>query len=209
MARYQLAVEPREAMGTSAAEKLRRSNLIPAVVYGSGQPALPIVVERRALERALGAGSSLIDLTVGDEVKTAIVREVQNEPVKGSILHVDFYQVSMDQEVEVVVPVRLVNEDIRPNDGGVVTALLWELKVECLPANIPEAIDVDVQHLPLGGSIAVKDLVLPEGVKVLDDPEEIVVKVDEPTAPAEPEPAQAPEPGEAAEEAEDAGGEQA
>ena len=170
MANFQLAVETREARGTALAKEMRRKQLIPAVVYGSGQPAVPIAVERRELEKALAAGSSLIDLNVGDGTKTVIVREVQYEPAKGSILHVDFYEVAMDQKLEIVVPIRVVNEDSRPNDGGVVATLMWEVTVECLPTDIPEAIDVDVQNLEMGSSIAVKDLTLPKGVEVLADP---------------------------------------
>ncbi len=186
MANYQLAVEPRDALGTALAKKLRRNRQIPGVVYGSGQPALPIAVELRALEKALAAGSSLIDLTVGDETKTVIVREVQYEPAKGTILHVDFYEVAMDQPIEIVVPIRIINEENRPNDGGVLTTLLWEVTVECLPRDIPEAIEVDVQNLAMGDTIAVKDLTLPEGVTIVADPEEAVVKVDAPAAAAEP-----------------------
>ncbi|HHT74051.1 MAG TPA: 50S ribosomal protein L25 [Firmicutes bacterium] len=195
MANFQLAVETREARGTALAKEMRRKQLIPAVVYGSGQPAVPIAVERRELEKALAAGSSLIDLNVGDGTKTVIVREVQYEPAKGSILHVDFYEVAMDQKLEIVVPIRVVNEDSRPNDGGVVATLMWEVTVECLPTDIPEAIDVDVQNLEMGSSIAVKDLTLPKGVEVLADPEEVIVKVDAPAAAEQP--AEAEEEGEA------------
>jgi large subunit ribosomal protein L25 len=203
MANYQLAVEARDKLGTAQVTKLRRNNQIPAVVYGPGKPALHILVDQRALEKALAAGSSLIDLQMGGDTKTVIVREVQQEPVKAQILHVDFYEVALDRKIEIAVPIRLVNEDTRPNDGGIVSTLLWELTVECLPTDIPETIDVDVQNLEIGGSLAVKDLAPPAGVEILTDPEEVVVKVDAPEAAAEP-PAEAGEPAaEAEEQAED------
>lgn len=178
MANYQLAVETRDKLGSASVRKMRRSNLIPAVIYGSGKPALPISVDLRSLEKALTTSGSLIDLAIGAEKKTVIVKDVQMEPVKGSILHVDFHEVALDRKLETVVPIRIINEDARPNDGGMVATLLWELAVTCLPADIPEAIEVDVQNLEVGSTLLVKDLSLPAGVEAVTDAEEAVVKVD-------------------------------
>lgn len=199
MANYQLAVEKRDKVGSSFVKKLRRKNKIPAIVYGAGKGTMPITVELRALERALSESSTLIDLNIGDDTKTVLVRDVQYDPVKGNILHVDFHEVALDQKIETVVPIRIINEDQRPSDGGVVGTLLWEVTVSCLPTDIPEAIEVDVKDLELGATLLVQDLTLPEGVEVVTDPEEAVVKVDVPTAAPADEDAEAD--GEAAEEA--------
>ncbi len=199
MANYQLAVEKRDKVGSSFVKKLRRKNKIPAIVYGAGKETMPITVELRALERALSESSTLIDLNIGDDTKTVLVRDVQYDPVKGNILHVDFHEVALDQKIETVVPIRIINEDQRPSDGGVVGTLLWEVTVSCLPTDIPEAIEVDVKDLELGATLLVQDLTLPEGVEVVTDPEEAVVKVDVPTAEPADEDAEAD--GEAAEEA--------
>lgn len=199
MANYQLAVEKRDKVGSSFVKKLRRKNKIPAIVYGAGKGTMPITVELRALERALSESSTLIDLNIGDDTKTVLVRDVQYDPVKGNILHVDFHEVALDQKIETVVPIRIINEDQRPSDGGVVGTLLWEVTVSCLPTDIPEAIEVDVKDLELGATLLVQDLTLPEGVEVVTDPEEAVVKVDVPTAEPADEDAEAD--GEAAEEA--------
>jgi large subunit ribosomal protein L25 len=200
VANYQLAVEKRDKIGSSFVKKLRREDKVPGIVYGAGKETMPITVDLRALERALADSSTLINLTIGDEAKTVIVRDVQYDPVKGNLLHVDFHEVALDQKIETVVPIRVINEDQRPSDGGVVTPLLWEVTVECLPTDIPEAIEVDVKDLELGTTLVVRDIALPEGVAIVTDPEEAVVKVDLPTAVEEPADVEAGE-GEPADEA--------
>ena len=180
MANYQLQVERREETGKSQVRKLRWDNKTPAIVYGSGGPALAVQADTRDIEKALAASGSLINLSLGDETKTVIVKEVQRDPVRGNILHVDFHAIALDKKLEIAVPVSVVGEEQRPSDGGVVTTLLWEVLVSCLPTDIPEAIVVDVSDLELDSTIVVSELELPEGVEILEDPEEAVVKVDIP-----------------------------
>ena len=108
MANYQLAVEKRDKVGSSFVKKLRRKNKIPAIVYGAGKETMPITVELRALE-GLSESSTLIDLNIGDDTKTVLVR-CQYDPVKGDILHVDFHEVALDQKIETVVPIRLLTK---------------------------------------------------------------------------------------------------
>ncbi|NLJ75515.1 MAG: 50S ribosomal protein L25 [Firmicutes bacterium] len=180
MASYQLKVERREETGKSQVRKLRWDNMIPGIVYGSGGPALMVKADNREIEKALAASGSLINLSLGDETKTVIVKEVQRDPVRGDILHVDFHAIALDKKLEISVPVRAIGEENRPNDGGVVSTLLWEITVSCLPTDIPEAIVVDVSNLELDGVITVAELDIPEGVEVIEDPDEAVVKVDIP-----------------------------
>ncbi len=181
MANYQLTVETRTETGKSYARKLRAEQKIPAVVYGSGNPAINIEVAVREAEKALTSHGSLINLELGGESKTVIVKDIHRDPVKGSLLHLDFHEVDMSKKLEITVPIRVVGEEGRSNDGGVVTTLLWEVTVSCLPTDIPETIEVDVSTLGLDQMVSVADLHVPAGVEIIDDPDEAVVKVEIPS----------------------------
>lgn len=181
MANYQLTVESRTETGKSYARKLRAEQKVPAIVYGSGNPALTLEVSMRDAERALASQGSLINLNLGEDTKTVIVKDVHREPVKGTLLHLDFHEIDLSKKLEITVPIRVIGEEARANDGGVVTTLLWEVTVSCLPTDIPEAIEVDVSALEIDQVISVAELQLPAGVEVLEDEEEAVVKVDIPS----------------------------
>jgi len=180
MANYQLTVENRTETGKSYARKLRADQKIPAVVYGSGNPAINIEVSIREAEKALASHGSLINLMLGGDSKTVIVKDIHRDPVKGGLLHLDFHEVDMSKKLEITVPIRVLGEEARPNDGGVVNTLLWEVTVSCLPTDIPEAIEVDVSALEIDQVINVGELQLPAGVEIIEDADEAVVKVDIP-----------------------------
>ncbi|HHT43796.1 MAG TPA: 50S ribosomal protein L25 [Firmicutes bacterium] len=181
MANYQLTVEERTQTGKSYARKLRAAGKTPGVVYGYGQSATQIEAETREVERAIASTGSLIDLKFADGKKTVIVKDVHRDPVKGQLWHVDFHEVDLTKKLEVTVPLRIVGEDERESDGGVVQTHLWELQVLCLPTDIPASIDVDVSSLAVDEFLTIGQLQLPEGVEALGDPEEMVVKIALPT----------------------------
>lgn len=182
MANYQLTVEERTQTGKSYARKLRAQEIIPAVIYGSGKPSLTIEVGVRDVEKALAAHGSLIDLNLGGTTKTVLVKDMHRDPVRGTLQHLDFHEVDLTKKLETTVPLRMAGEDRRPNDGGVVQVLHWEVGVLCLPTDIPEFINVDVSEIPLEGTISVGELELPTGVEILLDDDEAVVKVVIPAA---------------------------
>lgn len=183
MANYQLTVEERTQTGKSIARKLRAAGKIPAVVYGAGE-STSIAVATREVEKALAAAGSLIDLNLAGGKKTVIVKDILKDPVRGELRHVDFQEVDLTKKLEVIVPLKLVGEEERTNDGGLVQALIWETPVLCLPTDIPDAIEVDVSGLEVGQSLTLGDLQLPEGVELVGDAEEVVVKIDLPSKPA-------------------------
>lgn len=177
---YQLTAEKRTKTGKSYARQLRADQKIPAVVYGSGKPALNIEVVTKEAEKALASGGSLISLELDGESKTVIVKDIHKDPVRDHLLHLDFHEIDLTKKLEITVPVRVVGEERRPGDGGVVTTLLWEVRVSCLPTEIPEAIEVDVSKLELDHVISVAELELPPGIEILEEVDEAVVKVDIP-----------------------------
>lgn len=200
MERVTLGVEKRERLGKGGARSLRKSGIIPAILYKGGN-SLPIQISGKELSQFISktAGEQVIvNLQFPDGTKQAIVKDYQVDPVMGNLLHVDFQEVSATEAIRVTVHVVIKGEAIGvKRDKGVLQYGLREIEIECLPDKIPGHIDVDVSNLALGQSIHVRDLKLPEGIKVLTDPNEVLATViavkEEVTAPAGPTEAVEPE----------------
>ena len=181
-----LKAEVRTGVGKSAAKDLRNKNLVPANVY-KAKSASNLQVSRDELDDALHtkAGENVIitlKITGGNtKDKTVLIKEIQRDPVKDGILHVDFNEISLTEVLKINVPLASRGEPVGVKaDGGVLEHIMWELQVECLPTDIPEKIEVDVSGLKIADAIYVKDLKIPEGVKVLADPELIAMIVKPP-----------------------------
>lgn len=190
MPEFVLRAEPRADQGTAAARRLRRAGHLPAVLYGHKEAAQSLVLATEEVEATIRAGARMVDLLLGDQTQSALIKEVQYDPLGDHLLHVDFVRIAMDETVEVTVPVEVQGTSPGVREGGVLEVLLHEITVECLPGNMPEVLRVRVDALPIGGLIHVADLVLPEGVKALDEPDTVVVAVHAPAAEAEPVPAE-------------------
>lgn len=179
----ELKGEVRRQTGKEAAKRLRRRKLIPAIVYGPGVEPVPIAVSPRDLLKALEAGENvIIKLSLQENgsfsSRMVILKELQQHPVRGDVLHADFLEISMERKLRVAVPVQLVGEAIGVRArGGILDQHLRELSVECLPMAIPDRIEVDVSSLDVGDAIHVRDLQVGEGVRILEDPERKVVSV--------------------------------
>lgn len=197
MSETALVVEAREAIGKGAARKLRAAGKIPAILYGRGRDSLPLALDPRALDRILrsSGANTLLDLTVEGhpEVKdtVALVKDLQRDPLRGSIVHADLYAVDLTRAVTVDVPIHLVGKARGLDFGGILEHTLREIALECLPRAIPEAIEVEISHLEVGDVIHVRELVLPEGVTLVTDGDLGVVHIALPQAEPTPEEAAA------------------
>jgi large subunit ribosomal protein L25 len=209
-----LTAEPRSAHGTRNARRLRKSGIIPAVVYGHQEATVSLSLGKDELYKAIRHGVRLVDLKQGEKVEKALIRDVQWDPIGHDILHVDFARVSVDERIEVEVRVELRGTAPGVTAGGTINQPLHNLKIECLAIAIPESIRVNIGSLQLDQMIHVRELTVPEGVKILNEPEAIVVQcvpklvVEEPAAPGAAPAAETAEPEvigrKAAEEAEEA-----
>jgi large subunit ribosomal protein L25 len=176
----------REPKGKGGARKLRALGDVPAVLYGAGAEPVSIRLnahEAELLFRSISVDNTLINLEVEGEKAPVVtlVREIQTHPARAALLHVDFYRVQMDVEVELEVPLHLDGTAAGVKEGGVVDQPIHDLPVRCLPSDIPEAIHVDVSNLNIGDLLRVKDLVVPKGVTILLDGERTVCSVQVPT----------------------------
>jgi len=164
---------------------LRRQGFIPCVVYGEIKEIYPLKVEKKEFLKILHTHrleSSIFGLLIVDEKKSikkeAMIKEIQYHPVRGDILHVDFYIVSLKKTIKVKVPLLTKGEPIGvKQQGGILNRLFWELEVECLPKDVPKEIELDISSLKVGDSVYIRDLEIPEGVKILEDLESIVLTI--------------------------------
>jgi large subunit ribosomal protein L25 len=180
-----LEAELREGKGRAKSKDLRESGYLPSVVYFHGKDAVSIKISRGALLKLVHQHrleSVIINLKIKDDKKAkgrpCLVKEIQYDPVREDIIHVDFNEISLTEAIKVNVAVVAKGEAIGvKQEGGSLEHLLWEIEVECLPTNIPKDIQVDVTALKMGDAIHVKDIVFSEGVKPLNDPSAVVLHV--------------------------------
>ncbi len=172
-----LEVQERTKSGTNAAKQVRKNGLVPAVIYGHGEPTASLSIPGDALYKAIRHGVRIFDVKLGGATQMSLLRDVQWDPLGHDILHADFYRVRADEKITLVVKVELRGTAPGVTGGGVLVQQIHSLSVECLIVNIPESIRVNIGELQLDQAIHVKELVLPEGVVVKNDPEAIIVQV--------------------------------
>jgi len=172
-----LVAEARDGRGTRAARRLRKQGFVPAVIYGHKEETVSVALHTEDLEKAIRHGARVVDLQAGGKTEKALIRDLQWDHLGKELLHVDFTRVAADERVTLTVPLEI--RGIAPGiaAGGVLDQPLHSLHVECLAVSIPDRIRVNVNELQLDAAIHVRDLVLPPGVKVMDDPDAIIVHV--------------------------------
>ena len=179
MAEISVVAEARFDRGTRPARRLRAAGKIPGVIYGHGTEPIAVAVEARALRTALTSDAglnALIDMAVGSSRHLVVARELQRNPVRGTVSHVDFQVVRRDEVITAEVPITLVGEAVEVAHGdGRVEQQLFALTIKAFPSDIPTSMEVDVSGLILGGVIKVGDLSLPKGVVADVDPDAPVV----------------------------------
>jgi large subunit ribosomal protein L25 len=176
--RVKLAVSQRSLLGSAESRRLRRQGLIPGVLYGRSEP-VAITVGERELRAALttSAGShAVLDVAVdGGSEHSAILKDFQRDKVRGTITHIDLQEVRLDQPIQTAVAVHLVGDSVGVREGGVLNQVTTEINIEALPLEVPQGIEADVSELGVGDTLRLSDLTVPEGVRLLDDPDETVI----------------------------------
>ncbi|MFM8559915.1 MAG: 50S ribosomal protein L25/general stress protein Ctc [bacterium] len=185
MAVIQLKGSAREDLGKGGARKARAAGQIPGVIYGRGAQPMAIAVDGREFETALRShkgGNAIVSLNVAGADHTALIRDVQYDPLTRGIMHLDFQHISLTEQIEVEVAVHFVGTPIGVKDGGgILEHLVRELEVRCLPTAIPPRIDVDVTALNIGDNLHVRDLKV-EGFTIVTDEDVTVAAVVAPAA---------------------------
>ncbi len=194
--RVKLVVQNRSILGSAESRRLRRQGLIPGVLYGRETP-VAISIAERDLRTALtgeGGANAVLDVVVdGGKSHASVLKEYQLDAVRGTITHVDLQEVRLDQPIHATVPLHVVGEAVGAKEGGVFTQTVTELNVEALPLEVPAALEFDVSGLHIGESAHLSDVVLPEGVTLLDDGDAVLASVTQQRTEEEPETVEAAE----------------
>jgi large subunit ribosomal protein L25 len=192
MATANLSASARAGTGKGAARTLRRSGQIPGVIYGHARDAQSLALNAREFGRLLEhvTASTVIELSVDGKTSRTLIREIQRHPFKREVLHVDFQELVAGEKVTVEVPIVYIGTPQGVRDGGILDQIKHELTVEADPTLLPEHFEVDVSALIIGHALYVRDVHVPEGVAIQDDPDSPVAIVAAPRAetPVEPMP---------------------
>jgi large subunit ribosomal protein L25 len=192
--RMKLEVKERESRGSADSRRLRKQGLVPGVLYGRGKPPHPFCVPERELRRALSGDSGLhaiLDVVLDGQTTThpSVLKDYQQEVPSGRLAHIDLHEVRLDQPIQATVAVDLIGEAAGVKEGGVLSQVSRDLRVEALPLEIPDHLELDVSGMAIGDTLRLVDLPPMEGVTYLDDPDETVLAtVTTPTVIVEPEP---------------------
>jgi large subunit ribosomal protein L25 len=181
MSELAIDVQKRAGTGTNANRRLRQSGKIPAVVYGGGKDTVPIQVDRKTLIDLMKTGESenaifLLKLADSGQERHAMIRDMQVDPLTRQVMHIDFQRIVMTEKVRIQVPVELTGTAYGvKTEGGMIDFVHREVAVECLPGDIPKHVDLDVTELRVGQHVEARDLKLPEGVTLAEEPDRVIV----------------------------------
>jgi len=171
---FTLNAQVREGCGRSAIRRLRRTGMVPGIVYGADKEPMPIAIEDRIIKQNLSHEaffSHILTLTVNGGAERVILRDLQRHPANSLVMHVDLQRVSEDEEIRVRVPLHFVGEEQAPGvklERGVVSHMMTEVEVSCLPRDLPEYIEVDVSNLHLNDAVHLSDLKIPQDVELVE-----------------------------------------
>jgi len=198
--KIEVTAHARNDNGTGSSRRMRRTGKVPGVVYGAGKASQMIELDHNALFHQLRMESfhaSILDMTLDGSKERVLLRNVQMHPWKAEVLHIDFQRVAADRKIHMKVPLHFMHADTCPGvkEGGVVSHVMNDVDIQCLPDDLPEFVEVDLSNLQLGHSIHVNELTMPKGVELVarvkqDNPVVVTVQVpreitvEEPTAEA-------------------------
>jgi len=168
---FEINAETRQDVGKGASRRLRKANKVPAIIYGADQPPQSLTLDHDIMLRNLAQESfysHILDVKVDGKTQKAVLKAVQRHPFKARIHHVDLLRTSAKQKLRMHVPLHFLGEDVAPGvkEGGMVSHNLIEAEIECLPADLPEYLEVDISELPLNGLVHLSEIKLPEGVVI-------------------------------------------
>ena len=196
--------EKRQGLGTNASRRLRAQGFVPAVLYGESMESTPLVLSKKDIVQIMRletGENTIFKVAVDAEAYDAMIKELQVDPATDELQHVDLIRISMDKPIRVAVPVVHRGEPVGvKTEGGFVDFVTREIEIECLPREIPESLEIDIAELHINQTFKVQGMAIPAGVKVLTDPNTVLVLISMPHKEEEPFPGEKPEGEVAAEE---------
>lgn len=178
----ELKVEKRTTKGKKVMKRLREERQIPAILYGHKLDNVMLCFEEGQFARILNTGARMVRLTFDDKKESVLIKDIQYDYISDRVIHVDFSRIDLDERIRLRIPIELFGESIGVKEGGVLTYVMKDVEVECLPIAIPEKIRVNISDLNLGKAIHVKELPVPEGIQYISDPDAVIVSVHQPAS---------------------------
>ena len=172
-----IQIKIKKDCGSRTARKYRKSGLIPAILYGHKQESLMFLLDKKEFIKTFNSGVKMVSLKWNSSEETALIKDVQFDTFGKEILHIDFVRIALTEKVTTQVPIVLYGTSQGVKEGGILDHSMKEVEVECLPTEIPKEIRINVSELKIKDSLHVKDIELPPNVKVLENPDAIVVSV--------------------------------
>lgn len=168
--KFEIDADARAGSGRSDSRKLRRLGRVPAIIYGGGKDPSSVTLDRNSLVQQMALEAfytSILNIKLGKETQSVVVKEVQRHPAKSVVMHLDFQRIVADEEITISVPIHFIGEEVAigvKEQGGVIEHAITDVEVSCLPANLPEYLEVDVSSLELNQILHLSDIKFPEGV---------------------------------------------
>ncbi len=170
--KFELEAAVRQDMGKGASRRLRRTNNVPGVIYGAGQPAVSLTLDHNKLVHALAHESfysSILTLNINKQAEKVILKDLQRDPARPRIHHIDFLRIRADQKLHMHIPLHFIGDEVAPGlkDGGVVYHAMTDIEVSCLPGDLPEYLEVDTSQMQLDETLHLSNIKLPKGVELV------------------------------------------
>ena len=184
---YKLDIENRESVGKKSAKVIRKSGKIPSVLYYKGEQTISISIDKQMLYQAIKSDQRIYEMDIKNESQYVMIKEIQYHPVTDEMIHVDFMRVRRSEKMTISVPITLIGKPVGVTEGGILSQAMNQIEISCYPTNVPEHIEVDVEHLELNSSVSVADVsVDDEDIDILSASDLNVASVIPPAAEEEP-----------------------
>ena len=184
---YKLDIENRESVGKKSAKVIRKSGKIPSVLYYKGEEPMRISIDKQVLYQAIKSDQRIYEMDIKNESQYVMIKEIQYHPVTDEMIHVDFMRVRRSEKMTISVPITLIGKPVGVTEGGILSQAMNQIEISCYPTNVPEHIEVDVEHLELNSSVSVADVsVDDEDIDILSAADLNVASVIPPAAEEEP-----------------------
>ena len=184
---YKLDIENRKVVGKKATKAIRKAGKVPSVLYFKGEDPMSLSVEKKALYKAMKSDQRIYEMEINSESQYVMIKEIQYHPVTDEVIHVDFMRVRRSEKMTISVPIILVGKSIGVTEGGILSQSLNQIEISCFPTNVPDQVEVNVEHLEINSSISVSDINIDEeDIEILSADDISVASVNAPKEEEEP-----------------------
>jgi len=184
---YKLDIENRKVVGKKATKALRKAGKVPSVLYFKGEDPMSLSVEKKALYKAMKSDQRIYEMEINSESQYVMIKEIQYHPVTDEVIHVDFMRVRRSEKMTIMVPIILVGKSIGVTEGGILSQSLNQIEISCFPTNVPDQVEVNVEHLEINSSVSIADVSIDdEDIEILSAHDISIASVNAPKEEEEP-----------------------